>query len=342
MALRIGFVGVGGIAQRHLGNAALRDDVEIVGHADIVPERAQAAADKFGGLPYDDCVALYEAQKPDAVIICTSPDAHGRIEEEAAARGIPFFVEKPVAVDVARAARVKKAVDAAGITTQVGYMYRFSEAVRHAKKLLADRPIAMVQQHFYMPGLPAREWWPDVTRSGGQLVEQSTHMLDLGRYLVGDVVSVRARTARVRDWTPNPDTPPGDNLLWAAEGFTIPDTCALIMEYACGALGTLSCSMVPGTAWDCGFRIVAEGLIVTIDGGDVRWAGEESGEMKAGDNWVSYVLYDFLDAVRDGRPSLVPYDEGVRSLAISVAGYEAEAKGAAVCPQDLIAPLFAG
>ena len=36
------------------------------------------------------------------------------------------------------------------------------------------------------------------------------------------------------------------------------------------------------------------------------------------------------------------YDEGVRSLAISVAGYEAEAKGAAVCPQDLIAPLFAG
>jgi predicted dehydrogenase len=331
---------VGNIAQRHLGNAALRDDVEIVGHADVRPERAQAAAAKFGGQAYDDCVALYDAQKLDAVVICTSPNAHGRIEEEAAARGIPFYVEKPVAVDVARAARVKKAVDASGITTQVGYMYRFSQAIAHAKELLADRPIAMVQQHFYMPGLPPRDWWPDVTKSGGQLVEQSTHMIDLGRYLVGEVVSVRARTARVRDWTPKPDTPQQNGLLWAADGFTIPDTCALIMEYECGALGTLSCSMVPGTAWDCGFRIVAEGLIVTIQDANVSWKGVESGEMKAGENWVSYVLYDFLDAVRDGRPSKVPYDEGVRSLAISLAGYEAEAKGAPVCPQDLIAPLF--
>lgn len=341
MALKVGFVGVGNIAQRHLNNAALRDDVTIVGHADVVFERAQAAAAKFGGQAYDDCVALYEAQKPDAIVICTSPDAHGRIEEEAVARGIPFFVEKPVAVDLARAARVKKAVDASGITTQVGYMYRFTEGIRKAKELLANRPIAMVQQHFYMPGLPPRDWWPDVNRSGGQLTEQSTHMLDLGRYLAGDVVSVRARTTRVRDWTPKPDSPKTGGLLWAAEGFTIPDTCALVMEYASGALGTLSCSMVPGTAWDCGFRIVAEGLIVTIDGGDIRWAGSESGEQKAGPNWVSYVLYDFLDAVRDQRPSLVPYDEGVRSLGISLAGYASEASGQAVSPVDLVAPLFA-
>lgn len=341
MTLKLGFVGVGGIAQRHLNNAAKRDDVAIVGHADIVAERARTAAATFGGQAYDDCVALYEAQQPDAIVICTPPDAHGRIEEEALARGIPFFVEKPVAVDLARAARVKRAVDAAGLTTQVGYMYRFCEGVRKARELLANRPVAMVQQHFYMPGLPDREWWPDLGRSGGQLTEQSTHMLDLGRYLVGEVVSVRARTTRVRDWSPRPGQPATGGLLWAAAGFTIPDTCALILEYAGGALGTLSCSMVPGTAWDCGFRIVAEGLIVTIDGGNVRWAGQETGECKAGDNWASYVLYDFLDAVRDGRPSQVPYDEGVRSLAISLAGYAAEASGQAVSPVDMVAPLFA-
>jgi predicted dehydrogenase len=326
MALRLGFIGVGGIAQRHLGNAAARKDVQVVGHADIRLERAQEAAAKYGGNAYDHCAKLLAAEKPQAVVICTSPDAHGDIEEACAERRIPFFVEKPVAVSLALAARAKRAVDSSGITTQVGYMYRFSKGVLKAKELLSTRKVAMVQQHFYMPGLPDRDWWPFIERSGGQLTEQSTHMLDLGRFLCGEVVSVSARTTRAHDWTPRPDSPRPGGLLWVADPFTIPDTTAMTMQYASGALGTLSCSMVPGTAWDAGFRIVADGLIVTIDGGNVSWRGQEQGSLEAGDNWPSYVLYDFLDAVIEGRPAKVPYDEGVRSLAISVAGYASVAR----------------
>jgi predicted dehydrogenase len=327
MTLRLGFIGTGGIAQRHLGNAALRKDVRMVGYADIRSERAREAASKYGGNAYDHCVKLLDTEKPQAVVICTPPDAHGDIEEACAARKIPFFVEKPVAVSLELAARVKKAVDASGITTQVGYMYRFSKGVQKVKELLSTRRIAMVQQHFYMPGLPDRDWWPFVERSGGQLTEQSTHMLDLGRFLCGDVLSVSARTARTRDWTPKPDSPRPGGLLWVADPFTIPDTTAMTLQYASGALGTLSCSMVPGTAWDAGFRIVAEGLIVTIEGANVSWRGQEQGSLEAGENWASYVLYDFLDAVIAGRPAQVPYDEGIRSLAISVAGYASVERG---------------
>jgi predicted dehydrogenase len=326
MALRLGFIGVGGIAQRHLGNAAARKDVQIVGHADIRIERAQEAAGKYGGQACDHCTKLLEAEKPQAVVICTSPDAHGDIEEACAERQVPFFVEKPIAVSLELAARAKRAVDASGITTQVGYMYRFSKGVLKVKELLSTRKVAMVQQHFYMPGLPDRDWWPFIERSGGQLTEQSTHMLDLGRFLCGEVVSVSARTTRAHDWTPRPDSPRPGGLLWVADPFTIPDTTAMTMQYASGALGTLSCSMVPGTAWDAGFRIVADGLIVTIDGGNVSWRGQETGSLEAGENWPSYVLYDFLDAVIEGRPAKVPYDEGVRSLAISLAGYASVAR----------------
>ncbi len=328
MALRLGFIGVGGIAQRHLANAAARKDVQIVGHADIRPERAREAAARFGGRAYDHCLKLLDTETPQAVVICTPPDAHGDIEEACAERRVPFFVEKPVAVSLELAARVKRAVDASGITTQVGYMYRFSKGVLKVRDLLRTRRIAMVQQHFYMPGLPDRDWWPFLERSGGQLVEQSTHMLDLGRFLCGEVVSVSARTARTHDWTPRPDVPRSSGgLLWVADPFTIPDTTAMTLQYASGALGTLSCSMVPGTAWDAGFRIVADGLIVTIDGGNVSWRGSEQGSLEAGENWPSYVLYDFLDAVLEGRPAAVPYDEGVRSLAVSVAGYASVARG---------------
>ncbi len=340
MTLRLGFVGVGGIAQRHLGNASKRDDVQIVGHADIKPERAEAAGASYGGRAYDHCVALLDREEPDALVICTPPYAHGEIEEEAAARGVHFFVEKPVAVDLQLAKRVKTAVDSSGIIAQVGYMYRFAEGVKAARELLARRSIAMVQQHFYMPGMPAKDWWPKIELSGGQLTEQATHMLDLGRFLAGEVVSVSGRTARVHDWANPPGTAlDGKGLVGSADGFTIPDTTALTMEYASGALGTLSCSMVPGTTWSNGFHIVADDVLLTLDGGSARWAGKEQGSVEAGKNWQSYVLYDFLDAVRDGRAAAtVPYDEGVRSLAISLAGYEsAKRGGAAVCPAELIA-----
>lgn len=342
MTLKLGFVGVGGIARRHLKNASARDDVVIVGHADIVPERAAAAAEAYGGNAYPHCCELYDAEEPDALVIATPPDAHGEIEEEAVQRGIHFFVEKPVAVDLARAERVKQAVDSAGILVQVGYMMRFAEGIRKAKELLEDRAIAMVQQHYYMPGMPPKDWYADIGRSGGQLTEQATHMLDCGRFLAGDVTSVRAQTIRAHDWRPEANQP-HDGLLWAHPDFSIPDTTAMVMEYAGGAIGTLSCSMVPGTAWDSGFRIVAEGMIVVIDGGSVRWSGAEQGETKAGNNWPSYVLYDFLDAVSEGHPATtVPYDEGIRSLAISLAGYESvRQNGAPVDPTGLVAHLFA-
>jgi len=333
MALKLGFVGVGGIAGRHLQGAQARDDVEIVGVCDTVPERAQKAAEAYGGKPFTEAVELYDEVRPEAIVICTPPFAHGDIEEEAVRRGIHFFVEKPVAVNMHTAARVARAVREAGVITQVGYMLRFPEPIRRARALLSTRAIAMVQAHYYMPGLPSPSWWPKLELGGGQLVEQATHMLDLGRFLAGEVKSVIGQTARVRDWTPPPDYEPTGGLLSYAEGFDIPDTTALILNYESGALGTLSCSLVPQAAWDNGFRVVADGLLVKIEGPNASWVGEEKGEATAEPNWVQAVLYEFLDAVQSGGQTSVPYEEGVKSLAISLAGYESVNRGGV--PVDL-------
>jgi predicted dehydrogenase len=209
-----------------------------------------------------------------------------------------------------------------------------------ARDLLANRCIAMVQQHYYMPGLPDKPWWPKLALSGGQLTEQATHMLDLGRFLAGDVEEVTARTTRAHDWTPAPGwTSPGKGLVPCAEGLDIPDTTAVTLKYASGALGTLSCSMVPGTRWDNGFRIVADGLLLRIDGADALWQGDAGeGKVTSGPDWPSYVLYDFLDAVIEGRGRTgVPYDAGIKSLAISLAGYASVRRGGTpVNPRDLL------
>jgi predicted dehydrogenase len=206
--------------------------------------------------------------------------------------------------------------------------------------MLAKRSVAMIQAHYYMPGLPGPAWWPKMALGGGQLIEQTTHMLDLGRFLAGDVVSVSGRTATVRNWTDVPEGYVPDGLLKYSEIFEIPDTTALTMQYASGALGTVSCSIVPQATWDVGFKVVADGLLITIDGANATWSGDEQGSMSAGDDWPAYVLREFTDAVASGGTTSVPYEEGIKSLAVSIAGYESVRKGG--CPVDLKDILPAG
>ncbi len=339
MAVQLGFVGTGGIANRHLTCAQKRDDMEVVATCDVIMERAEEAADEYGGTPYDDHEEMFDSEDLDAIVICTPPFAHGDIEEAACERGIHFFVEKPVAISMEMAGRVLDAVRESGVITQVGYMYRKSEPIIKAQKMLSDRAIAMVQAHYYMPGLPNKGWWTKMEMGGGQLVEQATHMLDLGRFLAGDVKSVIGKTSTVHDWEPPADYEEPEGLVAHKEGFEIPDTTALILEYESGAMGTLSCSLVPQVAWDNGFKVVAEGALLTIDGASANWTTDE-GETNepAPDNWHDAVLVEFTDAVASGGETTIPYEEGVKSLAISLAGYESVERGNAPVELSEIMP----
>jgi predicted dehydrogenase len=329
MAVQLGFVGTGGIANRHLSCAQKRDDMEIVATCDVIMERAEEAADTYGGNAYDDTVEMLDDEELDAIVICTPPFAHGDIEEAAAERGVHFFVEKPVAISMEMAERVLNAVREHDIITQVGYMYRKSEPIIRAQKMLSERAIAMVQAHYYMPGLPNKGWWTKIEMGGGQLVEQATHMLDLGRFLAGDVKSVIGKTSTVHDWEPPAGyEEPEQGLVAHKEGFEIPDTTSLILEYESGAMGTLSCSLVPQVAWDNGFKVVAEGALLTIDGASASWTTDEGEtDEPAPDNWHDAVLVEFTDAVAGKVEASIPYEEGVKSLAISLAGYESVERG---------------
>jgi predicted dehydrogenase len=338
MALRLGFIGTGGIANRHLEEAQRNPDIEMVGYCDTALERAQAAADRFGGAVYQDFRDLYDQEKPDAVVICTPPFAHGEIEEAACERGIHLFVEKPVAVNLATANRVATAVRESGVISQVGYMYRCSPPLIALREVLQTRRPAMIQAHYYMPGLPGPVWYPKRDLGGGQLIEQATHMLDLARFLGGEVATVAGAVTTIHDWTHVPAGYEPEGLLRYSSVFEIPDTTALVMQFENGALGTLSCSMVPQATWDVGFKVVADGILATVNDASASWVGEDSASLAAPADWVNYVLRDFVAAVIAGRPASVPYEEGVRSLAISLAGYESVARGGApVRLADLVA-----
>jgi hypothetical protein len=110
MTVRVAFAGAGFIAARHLQALDTFEDVQIVGVADVVPGRARSLAEQVGARAYDGHRAMLQAEDADALYICVPPRAHGDPEAAAIERDLPFFVEKPIALDEATAVTVAEGV----------------------------------------------------------------------------------------------------------------------------------------------------------------------------------------------------------------------------------------
>jgi myo-inositol 2-dehydrogenase/D-chiro-inositol 1-dehydrogenase len=284
---RIGFVGTGGVATRHANVLSRFSDVTLVAATDVDPDRAAAFATTFDMAAADGVDGLL-AHDLHAVYVCVPPFAHGPAETSAEARiaaaGVPLFVEKPLAVDLATAEAVGRRLDRAGVLTRVGHHWRCAEPVARARELLAGRTPRLVSAAWW-DKVPPVSWWPHRGRSGGPVVEQAVHVLDLARVLVGDVVEVHARSVG--------SVPGGD-----ADAAT-----AALLSFANGAVGTLSTASVLGWKHRAGVEIVADDLVVGVgeDWLEVH-AGAEP-ERREYDRMVACVAADraFVDAVA-GRP----------------------------------------
>ena len=99
-----------------------------------------------------------------------------------------MFVEKPVELHMDAALAKQAAIESAGIVNAAGYCLRYMDTVEDLKARVVDHKIELALG-YYIGSAPG-SWWRTRAKSGGQLIEQSTHIVDLARYLVGDVAAV--------------------------------------------------------------------------------------------------------------------------------------------------------
>ncbi len=189
--LRVALIGPGFIAQRHLEVLSSEPGAELVGISSRSLARAETAARRFGGRPYDDVGRMLDAERPDAVWVCVTPDAHGALELELIERGVHLFVEKPLAADAGTPERISAAVDDAGLIAGVAYHWRAMDTLSELEDVIAGRPVKLLNGHWH-DNLPGVAWWRDLATSGGQMVEQATHLVDLSRRLLGEATVVAA------------------------------------------------------------------------------------------------------------------------------------------------------
>ncbi len=320
--LRVACVGTGFIAGRHLAALAGFQDVEIVAVADADRDRAQDVAAQYGVRAYDDGLALLQTEELNAVWLCVPPFAHGPLEDAALDRGLPFFVEKPLALDLPTAVRIAGAVRARGLLTCVGYHWRSLDLVEQALRTVREYPVQLMTAS-WLDSTPAAPWWSRRNGSGGQLVEQTTHLVDLARLLVGEVSSVQALEV----------TPPREG----SAGADAPTASAVLMRFRSGAVGTVSSSCVLDRRHHVGLQLVTAGQLINLreralSDHELRVAtGDGEQVVRSKEDPVAREDRAFVDALRDGHDRVpVPYDEALRTHAVVCAADRSARDGGTV------------
>ena len=195
--VKIGFIGCGGNANGHMGRLSDLEGVRIVGTCDVQEERAQNAAESYNAQAYTNHNLMLERDDLDGIYLSLPVFAHGTPELDVIKRGLPFLVEKPVAVNMEIARQVEEAVNAAGIITCVGYQLRYLGSTQLARQTLSEQVVNIAIGKYWSGsgrGDP-NSWQRQMSRSGGQILEQATHTIDMMRYLIGEVEEVYAISA---------------------------------------------------------------------------------------------------------------------------------------------------
>ena len=185
---RIAFVGAGNHASGSLyPNIAHIPELELIAVCDLDRGKAEANAKRFGApAAYDDLVAMLDAEHPDGVCICGPPEMHHDVGLECLGRGIPVFMEKPPALDLRGTLELVQAAEKNGTFGMVGFMKRFAQANRVAKEAIDSGRLGPVSSITLIHGAGP---YNEVRR---MLLFNGIHMIDLGRFLAGDVASLYA------------------------------------------------------------------------------------------------------------------------------------------------------
>ncbi len=201
--ISVGIIGCGGIF-RNLHAPYYQEPTrraDIIAIADINETGAHEQAERFGADAYTDYRELLDRKDIDAVDVCVHPRPHLEITRAAAEAGKHILMEKPMCCNVAEGDEMVKAAEDAGVLLMVAYMMRFDPGYMKLKSLLEDGTLGTLQMAYsnqvgYFS--PERHPWLFVkAESGGMLVEQAIHHLDLWLWLYGTATSVYGYTSHV-------------------------------------------------------------------------------------------------------------------------------------------------
>ncbi len=279
----------------------------------------------------------------DVVDIVTPGSSHCEIAIAAAERGKHIICEKPLAITGAEAQRMLDAVEANGVKHAVNFNYRRVPAVMQAKRWIAEGRIGKIcsftgtyQQDWSM-GIEIPFIWrfDEATAGAGSMADNGSHIIDLARYLAGEINAVCGRSAIFRGERADPDG--------KMHAVTTDDASVFMAEFADGALGHFHTSRfsaghknalrieINGTSgsicWDlermnelevCFRDDSVAGAqfqrIMVTEGGAHPYIGHwwPPGHIIGWEHTFTHQLYEFLKAIAEDGATSPDFEDGLR------------------------------
>jgi polar amino acid transport system substrate-binding protein len=312
-ALGVAFIGAGNYAKAVLLPAlASLPEARRVSLVTATGPSARRSAERFG---YARCGTdpelVFDDPDVDVVFVATRHDSHADLAVRALRAGKAVWLEKPVGLDLGQVERVADAVVQTGGFLTVGYNRRFSCHARALRALFERRLGPMSIRYAVAAGMPPRgSWLSDPAESGGRVIGEVCHFVDMCHYLVGSPATTVYARALARD-------PRVDDSLVALLGFS--DGSSAVIEYLAHTSRKLpkerfEVSADDRTAQCDNYRVTR------IDPGEVvRSVGQDKGQFTA--------ISEMLEAVRHGRPSPLTVFEIVAVSRATFAMLESAATG---------------
>jgi len=324
--MQIALLGAGTIGALHARHLAAMDGVDRLVIADAVPGRAAQVARELGATAADSIDAAYEGA--DAIVIAASTEAHAPLARKALQRGLPTFVEKPVAMDLAETQELVALVEATGVPFQVGFQRRFDPAYLEARRLVESGEIGTL----YLIRLIAHDATPPpdnyVPSSGALFRDSSIHDFDAIRWMTGvevrEIYAVGAARVAPR---------------FGRDGDC--DTTGAILTMTDGTLGVLSQTRHNPRGYDIRMELVGSNDAVSMGvGPHMPSRSLEPDAPPPAPGWSSFLtrfetaykaeLESFLEVASGKRPSRCTARDGLEAMRVSVAATRSVEQGQAI------------
>ncbi|MFF2157994.1 Gfo/Idh/MocA family protein [Paenibacillus chitinolyticus] len=190
MSIRVGVIGTGSIAHMfHLKHYKDHPDVELAAVADIDKDRADKTAAQYGTASYASAEEMLNAERLDAVSVCTFNDSHVALSLLALERGLDVLVEKPMAMNRDEAARLRDKAAGSDRLVMVGMSHRYRADAQALQGMVASGGLGSIYyaktKILRQRGVP-EGWFTDSRYSGGgPLMDIGVHVLDLAWWMMG-------------------------------------------------------------------------------------------------------------------------------------------------------------
>ena len=193
MAVTVGIIGAGYMGTVHAKHLIADARVHVLGVVDVVAPRAEKLAALVHGRVFRSADALFEAGV-EAVYVCTPNALHTEAVLKALQRGVHVFCEKPMATTLHEARQIRDAARTSRGLYQVGHNRRFAPVYQFTRQqILAGFMPTSANVKMNRGELQQPPWVGDVRATGGFLYESTIHLLDIMRWLMGDILDVECR-----------------------------------------------------------------------------------------------------------------------------------------------------